>query len=155
METKVDWIIHYVSTNVTCDMCGGKEEDMDFVVYNGFPCFANIHTHGLANHGQREICIPLDITPDKAMPLLNSMGIQVAEGKTIYTEGIRSDVLAGDYDVQFITFDDDDTLYMLLPDTDNHLPDMEGCQFPYSLQRRYAEIIHNEKMEDKSGKENP
>jgi hypothetical protein len=143
MNKQVDWIIHYVTEHHGCEVCGtGPKEPKD---YYGFDGFANIHTHGLTNHGQREICVAIDIGGDVAMSVINSMGIQVLNGETVYTEGIRADVLQGDYDVKFISFDNDPTLYMILPDPNNKFPGDEGCQHPYDKQEWYAQIISDDK----------
>lgn len=142
MDRPIDWIIHYVTEHAPCSMCG-KEPTPE---YYGFPGFANIHTHGLMKHNnQREICIALDIGMDTAKNLINSMGVEVLYDRTVYTEGIRSDVLNGDFDVKFISFDGDPTLYMILPDPHNKFPGDEDCEAPYDKQEIYAKIISDDK----------
>lgn len=142
MDRPIDWIIHYVTEHAPCSMCG-KEPTPE---YYGFPGFANIHTHGLMKHNnQREICIALDIGMDTAKNLINSMGVEVLYDRTVYTEGTRSDVLNGDFDVKFISFDGDPTLYMILPDPHNKFPGDEDCEAPYDKQEIYAKIISDDK----------
>lgn len=135
-KTKIDWIIHYVIDGV-------EDTPKDFYSLDGF---GNIHTHGLNRYNnQRELCICLAISDKLAASLLNSMGLRVANGETVFTEGIRDDVLQDKYNVKFITFDNDPTLYMILPDSNNKFPGEEGCESPYDKQEIYAQFISENK----------
>lgn len=135
----MDWIIHYVSnrSNRDCSDCS----DCSNPGYYSYPGFANVHTHGLENHGQRELCLVLDIGFNRAGSFLNAMGTQVAKKETKFTEGIRTDLLENGMEVELISFDGDPTLYIMLPDKNGHLPGDEKCETPYSLQRLYARLI--------------
>ena len=139
MDFKPDWIIHHVQ-NHDCDVCNTHVKDSV-----GFYGFADIHTHGLNKHNHPEICIPLDISPKVAMNVLNTIGYRIAVNGEIFKEGYNDTVLAGKYRVKFVKFDDDDTLYLILPDVNNRLPEDDMCDLPYSSQLFYAEIIHNDK----------
>lgn len=136
---KPDWIIHYVQ-NHDCDICGKHEENP--IGFNGF---ANIHTHGLKLHGHSEICIPLDIGMDIATNVLNTLGQRIVLNNEVFEEGYNETILANGYKVRFIKFDGDDMLYLILPDVNNNLPGDDKCEFPYSSQLFYAEIIHSDK----------
>lgn len=135
----VDWIIHYVSNN-GCACCGTTKNHSNPSYYSLFG-FANAHTHGLNKHHQRELCIVLDIGMDRAGALLNEMGIRVADGETYFQEGVRTDVLGNGMPVDFISFENDPTLYVMLPDPNGYLPGDERCELPYRSQREYAGLI--------------
>lgn len=130
-----DWMIHYVAPTV---------DKSKSPAYYYEPYFANIHTHGLNQHNHRELCISIGIGQETAKALLNSLGMRIANGE-VFTEGIRTDILKGDYDVQFITFDNDSTLYVILPDENNKLPMDSDCKEPYCYQERYAKLISDNK----------
>ena len=130
-----DWMIHYVAP--TADRSKSP-------VYYYEPYFANIHTHGLDKYNHRELCISINIGQETAKELLNSLGMRIVHGD-VFTEGIRTDILTNDYDVQFITFDNDPTLYMILPDVNNKLPMDSDCEEPYCYQEKYAKLISDNK----------
>ena len=130
-----DWIIHYVAPTVD----RSKSPAYYYEAY-----FANIHTHGLDKYNHRELCISINIGQETAKKLLNSLGMRIVHGD-VFTEGIRTDILKGNYDVQFITFDNDPTLYMILPDVNNKLPMDSDCEEPYCYQEKYAKIISDNK----------
>lgn len=138
---KIDWIIHYVSERA-CDLC---EKESDDISYEGFPAFGNIHTHGLNLHGHRELCIPFGLPSDIAMGILNGCGLQIVDENKEFNEGIYSGILKNGYDVKFISFDNDPTLYMILPDKNNKFPEDADCEFPYNQQEFYAKIISDDK----------
>ena len=130
-----DWIIHYVAPTV---------DRSKSPAYYYEPYFANIHTHGLDKYNDRELCTSINIGQETAKKLLNSLGMRIVHGD-VFTEGIRTDILKGNYDVQFITFDNDPTLYMILPDVNNKLPMDSDCEEPYCYQEKYAKIISDNK----------
>lgn len=135
-----DWIIHYVSNghDCACCNCGCSERNP---AYYELPGFANVHTHGLAKHGQRELCLPLNIGLKRAAGLLNSMGARVANKETVFTEGTRNDILTNHMNTRLVSFDGDPTLYLILPDASGRLPGDDGCEAPYAYQETYARII--------------
>ena len=137
---KPDWIIHYVSNN-GCECCGKANNP----AYYDLVGFANAHTHGLDKHGHRELCIVLDAGMNRVGNLLNTLGVKIAERETIFAESIRDDVLNNGMRVKFISFDDDPTLYVMLPDPNGILPGEDGCTVPYCLQEEYAKIISKNK----------
>ena len=130
-----DWMIHYVVPTV---------DRSKSPAYYYEPYFANIHTHGLDKYNHRELCISINIGQETAKELLNSLGMRIVHGD-VFTEGIRTDILKGNYDVQFITFDNDQTLYMILPDINNKLPMDSDCEEPYCYQEKYAKLISDNK----------
>lgn len=126
--SEVTWVIHGI-TDIQS-------------IFPGKEYIGNFHTHGLNEYNnQRELCLVLAFPGNIAKNLLNSMGIRVAEGKTVFTEGIRTDVLESGMDVQFITFDNDPTLYVILPDPNGKLPSDDDCEEPYKFQYEYAKLI--------------
>lgn len=118
-------------------------EDRDAKEY---PHMGNYHTHGLNKYNNhRELCIVLELPPEKASKFLNEMGSRIANGTTVFTEGIRTDVLRNSMDVQFITFDDDPTLYIIFPDENGRLPSDADCEEPFKYQYEYARMISEDK----------
>lgn len=138
----IDWIIHLVTASKpTCEHKASSD-----IIYSGFPAFGNIHTHGLNQHNHREICIPFQLSSRTAMDILNQCGLRIVNENVEFKEGIDNTVLQGHYNVKFISFENDPTLYMILPDVNNKFPGDEGCEFPYNQQEIYAEIISNERV---------
>ena len=110
-----------------------------------YPYIGNFHTHGLNEYNnQRELCIVLAIPGRRAATLINTMGLRVAENETVFTEGIRTDILENGMDVELISFDNDPTLYIILPDANGKLPSDEDCVEPYKYQYEYAKLISDD-----------
>ena len=133
---KPNWIIHYVAPTVD------ESQSPDYFYE---PYFSSIHTHGLDKHGHRDLCLSIAIPPETACTLLNSLGMRIANEEEIFEEGIRTDILANGMKVKLISFDNDPTLYIILPDKNGKLPDDCDCEEPYSLQEKYAKIISENK----------
>lgn len=130
---EVTWIIHGIT-------------DLESIFPNE-KYIGNFHTHGLNEYNnQRELCIVLNIPGNTAKGLLNSMGLRVANGETVFTEGIRTDILDNGMDVQLMTFDNDPTLYVILPDPNGKLPMDDDCEEPYKFQYEYAKLIHDDEQ---------
>ena len=109
------------------------------------PCIGNFHTHGLNEYNnQRELCIVLALPREKATGLLNNMGLRVAENETVFTEGIRTDILSNNMNVQLLSFDDDPVLYVILPDANGKLPMDSDCEEPFKYQYEYAKLISDD-----------
>jgi hypothetical protein len=127
---EVTWMIHGIT-------------DMESV-FPGKEFIGNFHTHGLNEYGNhRELCIVLAFPGQVAQRLLNDMGLRIAKKETVFTEGIRNDILANEMDVEFISFDNDPTLYVILPDENGKLPSDKDCLTPYKYQYEYAKLIHD------------
>lgn len=141
-EQGVDWIIHYVNSGY-CECCGeDHSDDGKFEEYE-----ADVHTHGLFdNHNHYDLCIVLDIGFEAAGRLLNSMGMRISRENHTYEAGIRDDILAGNYRCEVVKFDNEDKLYLLLPDDQDRLPGEPGCEAPYCYQREWAEAIHEDNV---------
>ena len=133
---KPNWIIHYVAPTVD------ESQSPDYFYE---PYFSSIHTHGLDKYGHRDLCLSIAIPPETACTLLNSLGMRIANEEEIFEDGIRIDILANGMKVKFISFDNDPTLYIILPDKNGKLPDDCDCEEPYSLQEKYAKIISENK----------
>lgn len=142
--TKPNWIIHFVQEH-DCDCCGKHEEDKGHVLTG----FANIHTHGFSTNNHDEICVPFDIGTKVIMQILNTMGFRIRDLNDTFDVGKNSTILGGDFDVEFYRSNNSKVLYMLLPDPNNKFPGEEGCEFPYSQQKIYADIIEEESKEQK------
>lgn len=133
---KPDWMVHYVTATVD----RSKSPD-----YYYEPYFGNIHTHGLNKYNHRELCLSIGLPSRIACGLLNTMGMRIANGETVFTEGIRTDILSNGMDVQLISFDNDSTLYVILPDENGKLPMDADCKEPYCYQEKYAKLISDNK----------
>ena len=142
---EIDWIIHYVSETNPWEEVEETIPENDKVIFKGFDAFGNIHTHGLNQHNHREICIPFKLPPDTAMDILNRCGLRIVHDSAEFKEGIDHSVLSDGYDAKFISFDNDPTLYLILPDENNKFPGDEDCQYPYNQQEIYAKIISDDK----------
>ena len=116
-----------------------------------YPFIGNYHTHGLDRYGQKELCIVLNLPYETACGILNTMGQRVKDEETIFTEGIRTDVLKNEMDVELLAFDDDPVLYIIFPDTDGKLPMDDDCKEPYKFQHDYATLLHNDALENEKG----
>lgn len=138
-----------------CEACGkGNKEDVikrNHIQPGIFPAFFNMHSHGLRVYNQRDICTTIDIGIRECARLINAIGMRVANGEHVpFGPGIHTDILANGMEVELIEFDDDPTLYLIIPDAQGRLP-AEGelneavCDFPYNRQRLYAKMIHDGK----------
>ena len=130
---EVTWTIHGII---------GVEEFFEERDGKEYPYLGNFHTHGLnIYNNQKELCIVLALSNKKATSILNSMGLRVANGKTVFTEGIRTDILKNEMDVQLLCFDNDPTLYVIFPDANGKLPLDDDCEEPFKYQYEYAKLI--------------
>lgn len=153
---KPTWIIHIINNEV-CECCG-KGDREKFMERNHaepsiFPAFLNMHTHGLEVYNQRNICTTIDVGVNEIGRLINAIGLMVAEDKHApFDAGEYMDILENGMPVEFMEFEEDPTLYMIIPDPEGRLPipiedgiDESVCDFPYSRQRVYAKMIHDDK----------
>lgn len=154
-EPKVDWILHAIDEG-SCACCHPEKAE-EFrkqehpVTPSIFPMFFNIHSHGLERHGQRNLCTVIDIGASVCARIINAMGLNVAGGyHAPYGPGVHDDILASGMPVELMEFPDDPTLYIIFPDEQGRLPadetiDEDKCDFPYSRQKAYARIIHEDR----------
>lgn len=125
---KFDWICHYVSNGVACDMCNKTEDS--------FPEFiCNAHTHGMEKYNHLDFQIVLDVDAELIGTLLNEMGLRVQMGGKFKSGDVLSDLLVG-YDAKLFEVPEKDrtVLRIILPDENNLFPGDEGCQYPYNQQ---------------------
>lgn len=122
----VDWNIHYVFM-----------EDAEEGTY------ADIHTHGLNNHGLPELCLVIAIHQDQAADVLNTLAMRAVAGDIILHEGVTKDVLADGYRCRIIRFKGENKLYIILPDENNRLPGEPMCMKPFCGQIEYAKKLHD------------
>lgn len=133
---EVTWLIHGVFDT---------EETFNEQEHKEHPYMGNFHTHGLNEYNnQRELCIVMALPGEQAAGLLNHMGLRVADNETIFTEGIRTDILSNGMDVQLLSFDDDPVLYVILPDANGKLPMDDDCEEPFKYQYEYAKLISDD-----------
>lgn len=142
MDFKPDWTIHYVQDH-DCEKCG-KHDEQQNTMYHNTDCsyIANVHTHGLNKYGHSEICIVLDLGMEVCGRVLNALGQRIACNYERFEEGYNDTVLANGYKVKFMRFGNNDTLYLILPDANNNLPEDFGCKIPYCYQIPYAKMIN-------------
>lgn len=113
-----------------------------------YPDIACFHTYGMNRYNnQRELCVVIDINEDIVIKFLMSMIDKVFKGKTVYTEGIRNDILTKERDTEFISFKDDPMLYIILPDRNGRLPSDADCAEPYKFQYEYAKRLSDDYKE--------
>jgi len=130
---KPTWIIHAVIDQGLEYKDKFPDKDLSYL--------GNFHTHGLKQYDHRDLCLVLNFPEKIAAGLLNSMGMRIAENETVFTEGIRTDILENGMDVQLMVFDGDSTLYVILPDQNGKLPSDDTCEVPYKYQYDYAKIL--------------
>ncbi len=124
------WIIHYV-TDVS-------EKYLDPI----YKYIGDFHTHGLDKLGHKELCIPLNIDSRLGASILNCLGEEICNGRE-FTESCRySNILTCDF--QVVSFPGSTELFVIFPDENGKFPGDNGCEFPYSEQLKYAEIIASE-----------
>ena len=131
MITAPTWIIHAVYPDETDITIGDT--------------FGNIHTHGLAEYGHKELCIPFGINAHLAAALLNNIGMLIANKGFTLNEGLVSGLLENDFELKVVSYDNDPTLYILLPDPDNRFADDPDCETEFAKQELYAKHIHDNK----------
>ena len=127
MITKPTWVLHSIIP-----------EDSDLALGE---FFGNIHTHGLDEYGHKELCIALGVNPHVSGGLLNALGMSIANDGLVLKKGIISGQLAGGFDLKIITFKNDPTLYVILPDPNNRFPGDTDCDPEYAKQEIYAKHI--------------
>ena len=137
---KFNWTIHYVSQS-GCDICN---DNSNAPYYYDLPCFANIHTHGLDKYNHRELCICIDIGHERVSNILNSIAYSIAYDNLVLEEGICDCILQG-YSTKIISFENDPTLYLILPDVNGNFPGEEGCEEIINRQEEYAKYISDNK----------
>ncbi len=131
MITEPTWVLHSIIP---------EEDDIKIGEF-----FGNIHTHGLNDYGHRELCIAFNINPHVSGGLLNALGMDIANNNLILKEGIVHDKLKNGFDLKIITFKNDPTLYIILPDPNNKFPEDADCDPEYAKQELYAKHISEKK----------
>lgn len=127
-EKEFEWAIHYIANGVACDHCGDVENP-----YPQYMC--NAHTHGMERYGHLDFQVVLDMGPQIIGYLLNSMGRKVQSGEKFKSE----DVISGLFEnctVRLVEVEDSGrtVLRLIIPDSNNHFPEDEGCAPPYNKQ---------------------
>lgn len=138
MNKIVDWVIHYVQEH-DCEICNKHVSNPI-----GFTGFANVHTHGLDKYNHKELCISIDIGFELACQILNNCGLRIKLENHEFISGKDYSVIRN-FPVLFHEFENSNTLYMILPDSNGKFPNDEGCEFPYNKQLLYAHIIEEDK----------
>ena len=129
MNTRIDWIIHYVSNS--CCACCGKAE----ITFKQYLC--NAHTHGLEKYGHPEFQVVIDAGPKEVARLLNTMGLRVKDGEKFRP----GDLVSGLYeDCQILVYPEmegnRELLRLVIPDAEKRFPSDTNCAYPYCSQLR-------------------
>ncbi len=135
MKKKVDWIFHYVSNNVICDVCGKQESSLPTYI-------CDAHTHGMNKYGHLEFQVVLDYGPEEVGRLLNAMGLMVQEGKR-FKDGDTVKGLYLDCDITLCEMSDCNgkgILRLIIPDKQNRMP--EQSEYPHSMQIFCTQMLY-------------
>ena len=129
ISNKINWIVHYVS-DCHCEICS-RDNAPHFI-----PNLCNVHTHGMRElYGHPEFQFVLNIGSDKVLPILNTLGLMVQDGKRFKAGDTVSGVLL-DRDIRLFeaTNNGKKILRVIIPDQHNHFPDDEDCEDIFKLQ---------------------
>lgn len=134
--SKIDWIIHYVSSGVACDECG--KSDDEFIQYA-----CNAHTHGMEKYGHKDFQVVISLSPNVVGYILNELGKRVQSGKK-YKAG---DMVSGIFEDCNVRLDDSvedghKVLRVVIPDSKNRFPEDPECEYPYSFQTLPLEQLY-------------
>ena len=118
MDTKVDWIIHYVFDNP-----------------GPYPYLCNAHTHGMKKYHHLDFQMVLNLPQEHICYLLNTLGKRVQNGETFH-DGDMVSCLYEDCSIRLkkVRETGRDILRLIIPDKYNHFPDEESCMEPYKHQ---------------------
>ena len=119
MDTKVDWIIHYVFDNP-----------------GPYPYLCNAHTHGMEKYHHLDFQMVLNLPQEHICYLLNTLGRRVLNGE-IFHDG---DMVSGLYEecsirLKKVRETGRDVLRLIIPDKYNRFPEEESCMEPYRHQK--------------------
>ena len=123
MDTKVNWIIHYV-----------------FDDPGPYPYLCNAHTHGNSINGMEkyhhlDFQMVLNLPQEHICYLLNTLGRWMQNGESFY----NGDMVSGLYEDCSICLKKAretgrDVLRLIIPDKYNRFPEDENCMEPYKHQ---------------------
>lgn len=104
---------------------------------------SNYHTHGLDNYGHRELCIPFPLDRETASAILNNMGFLIANEGKVFDEGLidGTDIITNRYNLWGMSYDNDPTLYVLVPDKNHKFPHHKNCDKIFKEQLLYAKYV--------------
>lgn len=145
MKEKINWVWHYLSNNVVCQICGKQE--------HRFPQYiCDAHTHGMNLYGHPEFQVVLDYGTQELGRLLNEMGRKVRDGQR-FKHGDRVEGLYLDCDIELREMPDSQgvtVLRLIIPDRQNRWP--EESEYPHNMQVLATSFLgmanhHNEHKE--------
>lgn len=118
MDTKVDWIIHYVFDNP-----------------GPYLYLCNAHTHGMEKYHHLDFQMVLNLPQEHICYLLNTLGRRVQNGETFHD----GDMVSGLYEdcsirLKKVREAGRDVLRLIIPDKCNRFPDEDSCMEPYKHQ---------------------
>lgn len=135
MKKKINWILHYVTNGVGCDICGKVE--------NGFPEFiCDAHTHGMTEYDHLEFQVVLNYGAEEVGRLLNTMGCRVRDGER-FQDGDLVEGLYLDCNILLKLMPDangEPVLRLIIPDRDNRMP--EDSVAPYTFQLLATPVLY-------------
>lgn len=127
MKEKINWIWHYLSNNVVCQVCGKHERNFPMHI-------CDAHTHGMYLYGHPEFQVVIDYGTKEIGWLLNEMGRKVRDGQR-FKHGDRIKGLFLDCEVELREIPDvngQPIFRIIIPDKYNRWP--ENADYPYNLQ---------------------
>jgi len=116
----VDWIIHYVIGDY------------------GPGGIANIHTHGMENYGHLDFQMVLPLKKEQATMLLNTIGLEVQNGKRFEPGHYSGAVYSCDFRLELHRETSRDVLRLIFPDPQFRFPEDPQCECPYKHQTEIA-----------------
>lgn len=133
---KIDWVIHYVSNNAVCEVCGKRES-------NFIPKTCNAHTDGMYKHDHMEFQLVLDMGPQEIMRILNTFGLMVLDGRRFHDGEFVSGIYE-DCDVRLSKYLEEGKplLRVIIPDKYNIFPEDKACMDVYRLQLLPTEELY-------------
>lgn len=126
MNSKVDWIIHFVIPDE-----------------NNIPNSINAHTHGLEGHNHPELMTVLALDSEVSGAIMNNLGLRILDGERFDEEKIYTNIIQNELPVKIVkaVVSGHENCVIIFPDEDGKLPGDEGCKYPYSKQLEYLEYI--------------
>jgi len=117
---KVDWVIHYI---ISCCGPGG---------------IVNIHTHGMDRYDHLDFQLVLPLVKKQAMDLLNTIGIEVQNGRRFEPGKYSGEVFSCDFRLELHRETGRDVLRLIFPDPQMRFPEDPLCEELYKHQTERA-----------------
>lgn len=146
MDKRITWKVLAFQMCDECREAGVKPdypEDQD--------AYLLVHTDGFKDIGHPEIATVLNMDPKITTMIFNHMGLEIVEGKRRFdVPGEYEEVVENGYKVKIVKYDNDDMLYMFVPDKHGKFPGDQGCDKGFCSQEEYARATSEIRARDKS-----